>query len=156
MVDGTKTSRAGTSSRAVFLVALFLIDMAGCSQSGGPASSYRPSGTLTVGFGLPTGQTSRGGIQQVIRNVVLERLINFARDGRPEAGLFERWSTSADGLTWNFHLRPGGAFHDGTQLTAAIVRDILKKQLPDYLGPAIQDVARVRAVSETQLEFSLK
>jgi peptide/nickel transport system substrate-binding protein len=155
MVEGTKTSRAGTSSRAVFLVALFLIDMAGCSQSGDPASSYKPSGTLTVGFGLPTGQTSRGGIQQVIRNVVLERLINFTRDGRPEAGLFERWSTSADGLTWNFHLRPGVAFHDGSQLTAAIVRDLLEKQLPDYLGPAIRDVARVRAVSETQLEFSL-
>jgi peptide/nickel transport system substrate-binding protein len=158
MVQGWKRSRAVNSIGAVLLVALFLIEIAGCSQSEHPASSHKPSATLTVGFGLTTGQSSQGGMRQVIRTGggVLERLVNFGRDGRPQAGLFERWSTSSDGLTWGFHLRPGVTFHDGTHLTAAIVRDLLQKQLPDYLGPAIKDVAGIRAVSETQLEFSLK
>src|SRR6266851_2024462 len=158
MVEGRKTGRKGTSNGAVFLVAVFLLEMAGCSRSDHPASSHKPSGTLTVGFGLTTGQSSQGGMQQVVRTVggILERLVNFGRDGRPQAGLFDRWSTTSDGLTWKFHLRPGVTFHDGTPLTAAIVRDLLEKQLPDYMGPAIRDVAGIRVVSETELEFSLQ
>jgi peptide/nickel transport system substrate-binding protein len=151
-----KKDRAGTSNQAVFLVALFFIEMAGCGHGDHPTSSHKPSGTLTVGFGLTTGQTPESGIQQVTSNIVLERLVNFGRDGRPQAGLFERWSPSTNGLTWDFHLRPEVAFHDGTHLTAAIVRDLLKKQLPGFLGPAIQDVVEIRAVSETHLEFTLK
>jgi peptide/nickel transport system substrate-binding protein len=30
-----------------------------------------------------------------------------------------RWTTSADGKTWTFHLKPGGKWSDGTPLTAA-------------------------------------
>ena len=30
----------------------------------------------------------------------------------------ERWDASADGLTWNFYLRKGVKFHDGSELTA--------------------------------------
>jgi peptide/nickel transport system substrate-binding protein len=41
-------------------------------------------------------------------------------------------------------------------LTAAQVRDLLDKQLPSSLGPAMKDVVQIRAVSETQLEVSLK
>jgi peptide/nickel transport system substrate-binding protein len=156
MFQGRKRSRTGPSNVAVFLLALFLIEMAGCSRGDHSPSSHKPSGTLTVGFGLTTGQAPQGGIQQVIRNVAMERLVNFGRDGRPQPGLFERWSPSSDGLTWDFYLRPDVAFHDGTRLTAAIVRDLLEKQLPDYMGPAIKDVRAIRAVSETQLEFTLK
>src|SRR5260221_11379828 len=156
MVEGRRRRRAGASNGAVFLVALFLLDT-GCNRSHHPATSHEPSGTLTVGFGLASGQSSQGGLRQVIRTVggVLERLVNVARDGRPQAGVFERWSTSSDGLAWEFYLRRGVAFHDGTHLTAAMLRDLLEKQLPDYLGPAMKDIARIQAVSETQLEFSL-
>src|SRR5258708_1281154 len=117
MVEGRKRDRAGNTTYingAVFLVGLVLIGPAACRPSEHEVGSHKPSGALTVGFGLTTGQTPQGGIQQVTRNVVLERLVNSARDGRPQAGLFERWSTSPDGLTWRFHLRPGVVFHDGT------------------------------------------
>src|SRR5260221_3132411 len=152
----TKRGRSSCRNNGLLLVALFLIEITGCSYSAHPASSQKPSGTLIVGFGLPTGQgPQQGGLQQVARNVVFERLVNFARDGRPQPGVFERWSTSPDGLTWDFHLRPGIAFHDGTPLTAAIVRDLLEKQLPGNLGPAIKDVSRIPAASDTQLKISL-
>jgi peptide/nickel transport system substrate-binding protein len=156
MVEGRTRGRAGTSIGAILLVALFPIEMAGCGQSEHPGSSHKQPVTLTVGFGLASGQSSQGGMGQVTRIGVFEWLVDFARDGRPQAALFERWSTSPDGLTWGFSLRAGVAFHDGTHLTAAIVRDLLEKQLPGSLGPAIGDVAAIRAVSETQLEVSLK
>ncbi len=36
-------------------------------------------------------------------------------------GLAEAWDSSADGLTWTFHLRQGVQFHDGTPLDADAV-----------------------------------
>lgn len=36
----------------------------------------------------------------------------------PEPGLAESWDTSADGLTWTFHIRTGVKWSDGVDLTA--------------------------------------
>src|ERR1043165_8139710 len=35
-----------------------------------------------------------------------------------EPGLAERWDISPDGLTYNFHLRNGDKYHDGTPFNA--------------------------------------
>lgn len=40
----------------------------------------------------------------------------------PLPGVAERWETSADGLVWTFHLRPGARWSDGAPLTA---RDVV-------------------------------
>jgi len=42
--------------------------------------------------------------------------------GDPHPHVAKSWETSADGLTWTFHLRPGIKFHDGTELTAEDVK----------------------------------
>ncbi len=48
-----------------------------------------------------------------------EGLTSFAADGAIVPGVAERWETSADGLTWTFHLRGDAKWSDGSAVTAA-------------------------------------
>lgn len=48
-----------------------------------------------------------------------EGLTTFAADGAVVPGVAERWETSADGLTWTFHLRRDAKWSDGSPVTAA-------------------------------------
>jgi peptide/nickel transport system substrate-binding protein len=83
-------------------------------------------------------------------------LVAIGRDGRPQPWLAETWSTSADGLLLNIRLRSGVTFHDGQPVTAAVLKDILVAQLPEYLGLVYDDIAEIRAIDDHQLEFVLK
>jgi peptide/nickel transport system substrate-binding protein len=54
---------------------------------------------------------------------VYDGLLRVTKDGAGvEPALAESWDTSADGLTWTFHLRQGVKFSDGTPLIANDVK----------------------------------
>src|SRR5216683_2203316 len=54
---------------------------------------------------------------------VYDGLLRVTKDGASvEPALATSWDTSADGLTWTFHLRPGVQFSDGTPLTSNDVK----------------------------------
>src|ERR1051325_1808283 len=54
---------------------------------------------------------------------VYDGLLRVTKDGASvEPALASSWDTSADGLTWTFHLRPGVMFSDGTPLTSNDVK----------------------------------
>ena len=54
---------------------------------------------------------------------VYDGLLRVTKDGASvEPALAASWDTSADGLTWTFHLRPGVKFSDGTPLTSNDVK----------------------------------
>ena len=53
--------------------------------------------------------------------IISDMLIGLTTDdaaGRPIPGAAESWSTSPDGLTWTFKLRPGAVWSDGVPVTA--------------------------------------
>lgn len=95
-------------------------------------------------------------MEPVAQIITHEGLANVAPDGRPVPWLAESWSPSDDGLRWKFTLRSGATFHDGTQVTAQVVRDALAQELPKNLGPSFDNIIAMEATSPTDLVFTLR
>jgi oligopeptide transport system substrate-binding protein len=56
--------------------------------------------------------------QQVLSDL-FDGLTNLSSTGHAVPGIAQSWETSADGLTWIFHLRPEARWSNGAPLTAA-------------------------------------
>lgn len=75
---------------------------------------------------------------------VCETLLGASDNGRPQPALAERWQVSADGLAWQFALRPGARFHNGDRVTAkAVVQSLQRAQK----APALLSNAPITAIT---------
>ncbi len=75
--------------------------------------------------------------------------------------LAERWETSADGLTWTFHLVSNAKFHNGDPLDAEAVRFSYARGLRLNKGVAWMlkdhlDPAAIRVIDPRTISFTLK
>ncbi len=64
-----------------------------------------------------------------IRLGVTEGLVDVDENLNLVPALASAWTVSPDHLTWTFTIRPGVEFHDGSPVTATIVKDCLKRLL---------------------------
>ena len=135
-----------------WLWAFAFLGVAGCTRQSDPATLSANPTTLTIGFGSTTGTR----VQQVSELITQEALVNLTPDGHTIPWLAESWNSSPDGLNWRFKLRANVTFHDGTPLTAEVVSKVLKEQLPQSLGSAMEDIAEIAAASPTELSVLLK
>src|SRR5438132_1713696 len=70
--------------------------------------------------------------------------------------LAERWTTSADGKTYTFHLRKGVKFHDGSPVTAAdVVASVERFRAQSPRKADLSMVAGARAVDNGTVEITL-
>ncbi|MDR1203875.1 MAG: ABC transporter substrate-binding protein [Peptococcaceae bacterium] len=80
-------------------------------------------------------------------------------DGTLKAGAAEEgWEVSEDGLTWNFTLRPGIKFHDGTEMKASDVTFSVNRMLTMGEGFAYlfaDYVDKVEAIGDYGVQFIL-
>ena len=75
---------------------------------------------------------------------VCETLLGASDNGRPQPALAERWQVSADGLAWQFALRPQARFHNGDRVTAqAVVQSLQRAQK----APALLSNAPITAIT---------
>lgn len=104
-----------------------------------------------------------------------EGLTTIGKDGSIVAGAAEKWETSADGLTWTFHIRKDAKWSDGKDVTAndfvySWRRTVNKETAADYAyyiyfikngekingGEGAVDTLGAKAIDEKTLEVTLE
>jgi oligopeptide transport system substrate-binding protein len=116
--------RAAPARRTLIsALAVLCLLVVGCARREAPVEAGVRTGTLLVG-NLAEPQdldphTATIYTDQNIITVLFEGLTAIdERTSRPVAAAAVRWETSADGLTWIFHLRPDLRWSNGEPLTA--------------------------------------
>ena len=95
-----------------------------------------------------------------IDSLIFSGLVRFDAQGIPIADLAEKWGISMDGLVYNFDIRPGAVWHDGTPVTSADVLftvDMMRDEssvIPDDLKAFWKNV-EVIALSDKSVQFRL-
>ena len=87
---------------------------------------------------------------------LFSRLVTRADDSGVLPELAERWTESADGLTYTFYIRKGVRFHDGRPLTAEDVRTTFARIAESSNTEVAQRIASVEAPDPTTVHVRLK
>jgi oligopeptide transport system substrate-binding protein len=165
---------------SLFCLLCTVLLVAGCARRETPAETGIRDQVLYLGNGSePRDLDPHVVVSFNDFNIVLalfEGLANIdERTSEPVPGVAEHWETSADGLTWRFHLRPDARWSNGDPLTArdfvfGVHRALSPRLASEYayaLYPLknaeafntgrLADFAQVgvRAVDEHTLEFIL-
>ena len=121
---------------AILLVALMALSLTACGSKA-PAASSNDSELI---FGTPADassldpQTQNDGYSEQITKMLYSTLFVFDENSNPTPSLVDTYETSADGLTWTFHLKQGVKFHNGKELTAHDVAATYNRAIPDDSG----------------------
>lgn len=84
---------------------------------------------------------------------VVENLVEVDKNLKLVPGLAKSWSVSRDKLNWTFKLRKGVKFHDGTNLSAGLIKSNLERLLE--VGSLLKEVplAKIMAVDDYTLKL---
>ncbi len=112
------------------LLPLFLFTCANNSSS--PAMTSENSVVVGWSQGVTTlDPACTSGFESAeITSQIFERLVRInVKTGEPIPHLAKSWKSSTDGLIWDFTIRRGITFHDGTPLTAKAVAFSFQRQM---------------------------
>jgi peptide/nickel transport system substrate-binding protein len=142
-------------SAKIVCLAAGLLAMQGAAHAQSPAKVLRvaPSADLTQ-------------LDPTFASIVITRIYGlmvyetlFAWDGKLEAKpqMVKSWTTSPDGLTWRFTLRPGLKFHDGQEVTSAdVIPSLQRWMMRDVVGQKLgASTTGISAVSPDTFEIKL-
>jgi oligopeptide transport system substrate-binding protein len=145
-------------------ILLFLLTMlAACGQSAGDGRLAQQDTLIRL-----MDSDARGLDPQMVGDLAsirvaadqFEGLTRFDADGRPEAGLAERWTVSADGKLWTFALKQGLRFSDGAVIEAKVFADALvrirDKKSGSPHGALFGVIETIEAPSSTTIAVRLK
>ena len=114
------------------------------------AASTGAAGTITVvpPQSLQTLDPNIGvtEITRMVSGHIYDQIIELADDASLKPMLAESW-TAIDDLTWEFKLRPGVTFHDGTPFDSAV----MKRTVERILDPGFNSLQRTYWVPVTEI-----
>ena len=150
---------------SLLAAASVILLVAGCSTPAAENSAPVSGGTLVYasGDGEPTCLDPHVGgnyPQALVATQYLESLVSKNSDGEIIPWLASSWSESDDQLSWEFTLRDGVTFTDGTPLTAeAVAANVTHLQDPETGSStgyvALQKVTGVEVVDELTARVTL-
>lgn len=98
------------------------------------------------------------GTNFVLMHQMYETLVNRSADGKLRPLLAKEWKLTSDPTVWEFKLRPGVKFHDGTPLTAAdVVFSLNRAKGPNaQVKSLLASVEEVKAIDELTVHVKTK
>ncbi|MDQ7859074.1 MAG: ABC transporter substrate-binding protein [Armatimonadota bacterium] len=128
-----------------------LILAAALAAVGVPAGAQTPRDRFTFALsGSPDTLDPQGTAATLafqVNKSLFDTLVEPDDEGRIVPSLAESWTTSADGLTWTFRLRPNVRFHHGKTLDAGDVKATFERILnPATRSPKRSDFAAIRSI----------
>ncbi|MHB9292119.1 nickel transport system substrate-binding protein [Hollandina sp. SP2] len=140
---------------AAFLMGVVLL-VSGCAKKAETAE--KAGETLIMSYPFEPGVINPHTYARAmwIQAIVYDGLTRF-KDGKVIPALAERWEISPDGKEYTFYLRKGNVFHDGTPVTASVVKKnfdaVLKhRDNHDWMETANQ-LQEVAVVDDTTLKL---
>ncbi len=108
---------------------------------------YRPryGGTLRVEMQAAARTLDPVEAPERLAALVFERLVRLDEHGKPQPALAVSWQSSPGGRRWQFHLRPGVKFHDGSVVTPAAVVASLPASASGWTAGPIADGIVIRS-----------
>jgi peptide/nickel transport system substrate-binding protein len=88
--------------------------------------------------------------------MIYDTLFGMDAQGKILPQMVDTWKTSADGLVWDFKLRPGLAFHDKTPVTSAdVIQSIKRWGSRDTLGVAMMErMSKMEAIDANNFRLT--
>ena len=125
----------------------FLAAASLAALAGRVAAVERPryGGTLRVEMQAAARTLDPADAPERLAALVFERLVRLDERGRPQPALAVSWTSSPGGRRWQFHLRPGVKFHDGSALTPAAVLAALPASANGWAAGPIADGIAIRS-----------
>jgi peptide/nickel transport system substrate-binding protein len=122
----------------------------------------KPGGSLTIAVASsPISwdlKSSNWDNNYAIKDNLYDPLFVLNELEEPQPWLAESWTVSDDGLTYEFKLRQGVLFHDGTPLNAEAIKFTIEYYLADPAAVAFYgftEIENVTAVDESTVQISL-
>lgn len=95
----------------------------------------------------------------VLNNILFRGLMKFDENNLPKPEIAESYKMSDDKLTYDFKLKKGVKFHDGTEVKAEDVvftlKSILDEKVNSEIKPEFKEIKDVQAINDYEVKVSL-
>jgi peptide/nickel transport system substrate-binding protein len=147
-----------------FLAAIFACGFSGAVRSADVNTAatliyYDAVGNETLD---PAEPQSGSSFSQEVLLALYDTLVRLDEAGNPTPGLAESWRSSPDLTSFTFVLRKGVKFHDGTEMTADIVKRNLERSIAlgsrasGTMVDSVKMIAAVEVIGTHELKLVLK